>query len=165
MSITGNFKRRLDKHLSGTVQINPALRQGTALQASKIPFRGFFRICPSGSFSDLCSAAENAISMLPYRGWTPAASVKSTLRFPFLLYRFSVQGCHYENRLFQVVSGSFIASNAEYLIDDYFLILSSIILLLFIKLRCKPMSAFWKDLTWLSFPNHDENNLVVSLQF
>lgn len=147
------------------VQINPAVRQQTALQASKIPFRAAFRICPSRSFSDVCSAAENAVSMLPYRGWTPAASVKSTLRFPFLLYRLSVQGCHYENRLFQVVSGWFIASNAECSIADYFLILRTIILLLSIKLRPKPVSAFWKDLIWPSFTNHDENNLVVSLQF
>lgn len=61
MSITRNLKSRLDKHLSGTVQVNPALRQGTALKALKIPSKGVFRIYPARSFSDLCSAAENAI--------------------------------------------------------------------------------------------------------
>lgn len=79
-------------------EVDPALRQGTALKALRMPFMGVFRIYPSRSFSDLCSAAENEIL------YTALQRLKAC-SFPFLFYSLLVQKCHYENRQFHVVSG------------------------------------------------------------
>jgi len=69
MSTTGHFNSRLDKRLSGAVQVNPALRQSTARKALKVPFTGVCRIYPSRSFSDPPAVHQKMQrSVLPYRG-------------------------------------------------------------------------------------------------